>query len=128
MSKKLRLDRKCNNKRGTGVDRTVDAIIQVDDHTSVATGIPVSASQTQQGSGCAPTSDEMPMASGNVDVHGPPCLGVKHDKRRKVKPRGSSNIMFHNVNSFTDAIKQFYMSDPICEGGRELRDLYPLRC
>ena len=29
----------------------------------------------------------------------------------------SFNVMFHNVNAFTDVVKQCYMSEAVCDGG-----------
>ena len=29
----------------------------------------------------------------------------------------SFNVLFHNVNAFTDVVKQYYMSEAVCDGG-----------
>ena len=67
-----------------------------------------SAEQLSEDKGMTPPSEGKPVE---------PILGVQQDVRKKRKPKGCFNIIFHNVNSFNDTIKQFYMSELICEGG-----------
>ena len=93
--------------KGIGVDSIVDAIGQEDDHCPIANGIPARAPMQQDTRGCAPVGNREGCegtTSDVMDVHGAPSLGVKQGKKKKVKPRGSFIIMFHNVNSFIDTV------------------------